>query len=66
MVELIHEVEDVDACLELCKVEKDCEYFTFFEVDNSCLMLANCVTFSTDTCTDCYSGDRNCEGNCSV
>ncbi len=62
MLDFLHEVDDAQTCLELCQQDDDCEYFTFYEEDSSCLTLVNCVTFSTDSCQHCYSGEKTCEG----
>ncbi len=62
IAELLHEVESAEDCLDFCQSNSDCEFFTFYGVDHSCLNLVNCVNFASDTCSECYSGDRNCEG----
>ncbi len=62
MLDLLHNVEDLQDCLDACQGDPGCEYFTFFEEENSCLMLANCLHFSVDSCNDCYSGSSTCEG----
>ncbi len=62
MLDFLHDVDDAQACLEMCQQDDDCQYFTFYEDDNSCLTLINCVTFSIDSCHHCYSGARTCDG----
>ncbi len=66
ILDVWHDIENSETCLETCQESVDCNYFTFYEEDNSCLSFANCVTFSTDTCTDCYSGDRSCIGETNI
>ncbi len=64
-----HEIYSKEGCLDMCQQTSECEYFTYYEDDSSCLAFANCVTFSTDTCSDCYSGYKSCEGrskSCSI
>ena len=39
-----------------------CNYFTHYESSSLCYTLAECVSFSMETCTDCISGDSTCGG----
>ncbi len=57
-------VADVQACLEMCQDSQDCQYFSFYqdEAGGDCVQFANCVDFSIDTCTDCFSGHQTCPG----
>ncbi len=49
-------------CLKLCQEDKDCEYFTQFDLENVCYGFASCEDLSTDTCELCYSGNTSCPG----
>ena len=40
-----------------------CNYFTHYDSLSQCYSWTECVGFSTDTCTDCISGDISC-GDC--
>ncbi len=62
LVDMFHDVDDAQNCLEMCQQSGDCEYFTFYEEDHSCLTFVNCLTFSTNSCTNCFSGESSCEG----
>jgi len=55
-------VASAQECLELCREEELCNYFTFKEDGFSCEGFANCINFSKDTCRDCFSGGKVCEG----
>ncbi len=63
MLDFTMGIENVQACLELCQVDSECEYFTYYKDDDeTCMTFANCETFSTDSCNNCYSGSSTCEG----
>ncbi len=62
LLDQVDGVEDEQVCLDLCQENNDCEYFTYYADDGTCMILANCENFSTDTCSNCYSGGKNCEG----
>ncbi len=63
LLDFTYEANNTQMCLTECQGDANCEFFTFYEEDKSCLTFANCQAFSTDTCVDCYTGDRACEGN---
>ncbi len=54
--------EDAQTCLELCREDKNCLYFTFYGDEEECTNFGNCEVFSTDTCSNCVSGASTCEG----
>ncbi len=54
--------EDAQMCLELCRENKNCLYFTFYGDKKECTNFGNCEVFSTDTCSNCVSGASACEG----
>jgi len=49
-------------CLNLCREDGGCNYFTFHEERKLCLGFANCEQFSPSTCTECFSGGATCPG----
>ncbi len=55
--------EDAQTCLELCRENTDCEYFTYYGDESQCVNFGNCVVFSDDTCSNCVSGASTCEGD---
>ncbi len=54
--------EDAQTCLELCQYYLECEYFTWYGDEEKCVVFANCDVFSNNTCSNCLSGARTCEG----
>ncbi len=50
---------DGNSCLDLCKANSDCLWFTFNPADESCLLLEDCQDID-DSCIDCLSGQRQC------
>jgi len=49
-------------CLDFCKADDDCAFFTYWEDFQRCEGYANCVELSTDSCTNCFSGSEECDG----
>ena len=49
----------VEDCKEQCLNKTTCEYFTWFEDDNECLLFTDC-NFNATLCTDCYTGAADC------
>ncbi len=62
VLDFLNNVDEAQACLEMCQEDQECEYFTFYEGDSSCMTLVNCATFSINSCNHCYSGARDCDG----
>ncbi len=56
------ESSDSQECLELCRDQPGCRYFTQYDQDGICLGFAECLEFSEDTCQQCYSGSVTCPG----
>ncbi len=58
---LIDEVtaNDGNACLDLCKANEDCLWFTFNLEDNACVFLEDCQDVDLG-CINCLSGERQC------
>ena len=52
---------DAAACLNFCKGQPGCQYFTFYENEGGCFSFLSCTNLSTEGCTDCISGDVECE-----
>jgi len=48
--------------MNLCRTIEECNYFTYFSDNGACHGYANCQDFSTETCDDCVTGTRDCEG----
>ena len=39
----------------------ECSQFTYYSESDFCLAFETCVSFGAGTCTDCVSGDVDCE-----
>ena len=48
-----------EGCLEYCRSIPDCQYFTHYGDDDTCMAYSNCPDTSSD-CTDCVSGNSFC------
>jgi hypothetical protein len=48
-----------EECLDLCKSDPACFWFTFFKAPTECVLYSNCPTLD-NTCLDCVSGQRSC------
>ncbi len=54
--------EDVDTegqCLKDCQINMDCQWYTFNEDINLCLLFETCPTVD-ETCSTCTSGENGC------
>jgi hypothetical protein len=51
---------DEFACLQFCKSEADCNWFTFFPSTSYCELLKTCTTLDPEICTDCLTGQPEC------
>jgi len=54
-------VEDEFECLDACKANETCSWFTHFEHQSLCLLFANCSSLDTSFCSDCVSGQKECD-----
>ncbi len=54
--------DDAQECLEHCQTDKDCQFFTQYDLDSRCVGFANCEEFETDSCQQCYTGEVLCQG----
>ncbi len=56
------DMPNLQTCLEECRRENGCQYFTYYERDEICLGFANCAEFDDKSCDFCYSGSQDCPG----
>ena len=49
-----------NACLDLCKADTECKYFTFNGGTNVCIEYILYTSIDSATCSICFSGERNC------
>ncbi len=58
---LIDEVEAVDesTCLNLCKANDSCLWFSHNVADDACVLLEDCQNFDVN-CVNCLSGQKQC------
>ena len=47
-------------CLTSCQDSQLCEYFTFYESEQICILYETCPEVSADNCDDCIYGTRGC------
>ncbi len=47
-------------CQSACLDNDNCNYFTFNELNNFCLLLYNCTGIDSSSCPDCYTGQQDC------
>ena len=47
-------------CLELCKQEVNCTWFTFYPETGSCQMFTSCLGIDDSRCPLCLTGQREC------
>ena len=57
----ISEQNDAVACLDFCKGQAGCQYFTYYENEGACFNFLSCTDLSAAGCTGCISGDVECE-----
>ena len=48
-----------DECLNLCKDDSSCAWFTYFRAPSECVLYFDCPMID-ETCEDCFSGERSC------
>ena len=51
---------DEFACLDLCKENLECKWFTFFTLTNLCLLFEDCQVLDEEICPECLSGQHFC------
>lgn len=54
--------DNMQTCLVMCQENLECKFFTFHEEESRCDIFVDCLNFSRDSCSDCYSGPTICEG----
>ena len=52
-------VANEDECLNLCKDDSSCAWFTYFRAPSECVLYFDCPMID-ETCEDCVSGERSC------
>ena len=48
-------------CLENCQNNANCTWFTFYPDARGCLLVANCGDVEDTFCSNCVSGEKECE-----
>ena len=51
---------DEFACLDLCKENLECKWFTFSTLTNLCLLFKDCQVLDEEICPECLSGQHFC------
>lgn len=62
--EFIREISatTVEECADLCREESLCRNFNYYMSEQQCFLLANnCDSISDSFCSDCLTGNRNCD-----
>ncbi len=49
----------MDDCLNLCKNDGDCSWFSFDPQRNVCFLFKDCPSLD-EACQDCVSGEKGC------
>ncbi len=47
-------------CQTECQGTQDCNYFSFYDPNDFCIMFYNCTTIDVDTCPECFTGSKDC------
>lgn len=55
-------VDGHDACIQYCKDDAQCQWFTYHSSSNLCSAFTECNNID-QSCTDCVSGQRDCPIN---
>lgn len=53
--------DTINYCLNHCQKTEGCSWFTFDSDDYVCETLRNCVQLTSSYCSNCISGERNCD-----
>jgi hypothetical protein len=53
------QVSSKEECLQLCKGDARCIWFTHFSSSKMCLLYTDCLTVD-ETCDECVSGEFSC------
>ena len=51
---------DEFACLDLCKANQECLWFTYSTLTNLCLLFKDCLVLDEETCPECLTGEQDC------
>ena len=47
-------------CQSQCQGTDDCNYFTYYDPNNICVLQYNCTEIDTSNCPQCFTGERDC------
>ncbi len=47
-------------CQTSCLETENCNYFTFRQSDNACVLYYNCTNIGDSNCPDCFTGEKEC------
>ena len=47
-------------CQSSCQQTNDCNYFTFKQSDDFCILYYNCTNIDATECPDCYTSQKDC------
>ena len=53
--------KDEFECLGSCKTNSNCTWFTYYPASSSCQLFSNCKNVDDAFCTDCQSGQKECQ-----
>ncbi len=53
-------------CLESCQQTANCTWFSFYPDSSTCNLLSSCATIEDTNCSNCISGERECDNPKSV
>ena len=53
-------------CLEICQQDANCTWFSFFPDSNFCQMFSSCGSIEDTFCSNCISGQRECESTAPI
>lgn len=55
------ETDNAQDCLDFCKTQAGCNYFTWYgDQGGICMLSADCPSVSQGACNDCYAGSVTC------
>ena len=57
---LYEDASGAQDCLDECRADPNCEFFTYYEEDEDCVGFLFCD--DVDECYGCYTGSRDCDG----
>ena len=58
----VDNADSYNQCMSMCKDNgTDCSWITYHENNNNCVQFFNCTTEDSNSCSDCYSSQRECD-----